>query len=357
MADKAYKRHFIIFGYAVMITAIVWAAFYILGKFLLPFAVAWLAALLFQPLINRFVKLTKLPRRIAGGAILVILLAFGILAAFLIANRAYGELKVLVNNLGENTPNIVGGVTDIGNSLIRKLKLSGSGEASYITETVAEAVQSGIGTLTSGITSRLGDFIMKLPEIFFITAVFIMASFYLISDFGRVNRYISSILPGRSVRVLGVLKNRIFDTAVKYFRAYMIILAITFAELLTGFLILGVRYALILAAVIALLDLLPAIGVGTVLVPWSVISFLTGDIKTGAGLLILLAVMMIVRQIAESHIIGSQLGIPAIVTLLAMYIGFRSAGLIGLIAAPFAAVIMKNFLTYYSENQTAGFSG
>ena len=98
---------------------------------------------------------------------------------------------------------------------------------------------------------------------------------------------------------------------------------------------------------VALLDLLPAVGVGTVMGRWALICFLSGRPGLGAGLLVAFVIITVMREISESHIIGSQLGIPAVVTLLSVYVGLRTAGILGMLIGPFAALLIKNIATFY----------
>ena len=114
---------------------------------------------------------------------------------------------------------------------------------------------------------------------------------------------------------------------------------ITFAELLIGFLLLGVEYAVLAAALTAIVDLLPVLGTGTVLLPWVVFCFLRRDVRLGIGLVIMYAVCLIMRQLTEPRVVGTSVGLHPLPTLVAMYVGFRLAGIWGLILFPFATVI------------------
>jgi predicted PurR-regulated permease PerM len=122
---------------------------------------------------------------------------------------------------------------------------------------------------------------------------------------------------------------------------------LTFSVMLLGFVILGVRYSLLIAVTVAFLDVLPVLGVGTVLVPWSVWSFITGEVRLGVGLVILFVVNEIIRQFAEPKIIGRSFGLHPLVTLILIYVGYSLMGFFGLFLLPLAiiiinAVIVKN---------------
>jgi predicted PurR-regulated permease PerM len=128
---------------------------------------------------------------------------------------------------------------------------------------------------------------------------------------------------------------------MKYIKAYLIILLMTFSELLIGFFILKIPYALTLASVIAIIDILPVLGVGTVLIPWGIVLIILGDSFLAAGIFILYGIIWVVRQIVEPRIVGKSMGLSPLITLAAMYIGYSSIGYGGLFVFPIAAMILK----------------
>ena len=115
----------------------------------------------------------------------------------------------------------------------------------------------------------------------------------------------------------------------------------TFLEAFVGLSILGVNYAFILAVVIAIVDVLPILGTGTVLVPWAIFAFISSDIRLGIGLLVLYGVTLIVRQLVEPKIVGSTLGIHPLLTLASVYIGLELLGFIGIFVGPMVALFIK----------------
>ena len=128
--------------------------------------------------------------------------------------------------------------------------------------------------------------------------------------------------------------------AAKYLRSYFLIMLITFAVMLVGFLLLRVDYAFLFAIIVAVLDLLPIVGVGTVLVPASVFCFLSGNKALAIGLVVLFVVNEVVRQLAEPRILGKHLGIHPLLTLAAMYIGYSFFGFAGLFLLPLLVVLV-----------------
>ena len=116
---------------------------------------------------------------------------------------------------------------------------------------------------------------------------------------------------------------------------------ITFGELAVGFLLLRVDLALLLAALVALVDALPVFGTGTVLLPWAVLALLGGETGLALGLLALYAAVSFVRSLLEPKLVGGKVGLPPLAALLAMYVGFRAFGVAGMILSPLAAILIK----------------
>ena len=124
---------------------------------------------------------------------------------------------------------------------------------------------------------------------------------------------------------------------------------ITFSILLIGFLILKIPYALLLALLSAIVDMLPVLGVGTVLIPWAAVLLLQKNYYLGFALLILYAVCVLVRQVAEPKLIGKSLGLHPVLTLFATYVGFELFGVIGMLLAPFLALLARTAFLQFSE--------
>lgn len=341
--ESKYEKHRAVFFYAALI--IIAAVLIFAGlRLLFPFAVAWLLALLLQPMINWLTRKTRLKRGVVSIVVLLILLLGGGAVLYYLGGRMLLELKNFAEQLGGRADEIGVWFDRLERWLRDKLPLLGEIEPDTLSGLGSGLLKDALTTLSSKLTSAAGSMLMKLPRFFFVLVIFLMAAFYLCADFERVSRYLSSLLPMSAVRKLGKLKRLIFSTTLRYLRAYFILLLITFAELLVAFLLLRIDYALTLALLIALLDALPAIGVGTVLLPWALISIMLGNWKRAVALIVIYAVVTVVRQIAEPHVVGAQLGLHPLATLVAVYAGYKLAGIWGLLFAPVAAILLRGTL-------------
>jgi sporulation integral membrane protein YtvI len=183
--------------------------------------------------------------------------------------------------------------------------------------------------------------------------VSVISAFYFSVDLKKINESVMSPLSEKWQKRLVGVKDIILDTVVKYLRSYFIIMLITFSILIIGFLILGVKYYFVLSALFAAIDILPVLGVGTMLIPWGIFSLATGNFKLGMGLLVLYAVIIITRQILEPKIIGVSLGIHPLLTLFSMYLGFTLFGIGGMILAPLVTLIIKSAVSGASRYRSS----
>ena len=209
-----------------------------------------------------------------------------------------------------------------------------------------ERILDAFGSLLKSFFSLIGRFLTtvggEIPRVLFLLLISVIATVYFSVDLENINFFFKSILPSKIVTIMVQFKEKSAKIVVKYVKAYFLIMLITFAVIFFGLTVLKIRYALLLAVIIALLDMLPVLGVGVLLVPWSLWAFASGDSRLGIGLLILYVVSIVTRQIAEPKILGKNLGINPLLTLVLMYLGLTLFGVGGLVFMPIISVILLN---------------
>lgn len=136
-------------------------------------------------------------------------------------------------------------------------------------------------------------------------------------------------------------KNYMTGTMGKCIISYCLIFGITFAELVAGLFLLGIKNAFAIAFIIAVLDILPVLGTGTVLIPWAVLAFASGRISTGVGVFALYLVITVVRNLIEPKLVGKQMGLSPVIMLPCMLIGLKFFGIIGLFVVPLLVSFLK----------------
>ena len=312
----------------------------------LPFLLAWLAAFAARGPANRLSRKTKIPMRVWRLIIAAVVTIGVIVTSVALVRLILGELWNLLSGLGENNRigEFVGTVSD------RLLGLLGSLELPpEIEKSITDALSGAVSSLLSGIGGVISGVAAAIPRILLFIVITLIAAVYFAIDLEGINAAVKRILPSALFDLLVRVKNGALSITVKYLRSYFLIMLITFSEMLIGLLLLGVRYALLFAILIALLDLLPVIGVGTALLPASILSFVSGDRRLAIGLLILFVASSVIRQLAEPKILGKHLGVHPLATLAAMYIGYAFFGFAGVLILPLLVVVLGIYKDNSSE--------
>lgn len=319
---------------------------------LLPFLFAYGLSLLIRPAATRISQRTGLPRKLCA-AVLLLLTIVGVVVLLGIAlNRLSLELQHLLERLlreGGSVSDAVESSVDFFETLTSKvgfLRRIEAGErfSSFrdgFNEMVTDMISGVITSLSSEIPSLAGRLISALPSVFLVTLVTVIAGFYFCIDGDRIFAGLCAHLPVRVRKRLPIWRAHMKRISWKYLRAYLFLLGMTVVELFIGFAILRLDYAFLLALIIAFVDLMPVLGVGTVLIPWAVVALLQQNYFLGFGLLILYLVVLILRQIAEPHLLGQSLGLHPLLTIFATYAGWQLLGFWGMIFAPFVALLCK----------------
>ncbi|KYD21795.1 hypothetical protein B4109_2120 [Geobacillus stearothermophilus] len=128
---------------------------------------------------------------------------------------------------------------------------------------------------------------------------------------------------------------------IGFIKAQFLLSLVTFFLALAGLLVLGIDYAALMALVIVIVDILPILGTGSVLVPWGIISMANGDNTLGVGLIVLFIVITVVRRIIEPKVFSTNLGISPLAALVSVYLGFQLLGFIGLFVGPVVVILIE----------------
>ncbi len=322
---------------------------------LVPFFIAWGAALAVRRPAELLHRRIRLPVRVWRVILLLILLALLIGGLVLLSGRLLLEAETLLARLSED-PTLWEGLQAAFNRIITTVRryfpaLSGEGQA-LLEQSATALIREWAGKLLSFLTDLIGRFLMALPGALFALTVTLIAAVYFAMDLPRIHRGMLSLLPPRMQQSAERGAAGLRKTVVSFLRAYSLLALLTCSMLLLGFVLLRVRYAFLLAIIFTLVDVLPVLGVGMLLVPWGIGCLATGDLRLGMGLLILFAVVTLVRQFAEPKIVGTHMGIHPLGTLLAMYGGFKLMGVVGLLLAPPLAVAARSiFLAWRGERK------
>lgn len=199
-----------------------------------------------------------------------------------------------------------------------------------------------ISSVSEKMISKVSGIAAYIPEVCMNVMLMIITTLFIEVDFPGIIKFLQKLIPRKWQRTADHVRHNVMGTLGKCVLSYVLIFGLTFIELAVGFLLLGIEGAFTIAFIIALLDILPVLGTGTVLLPWMVIAIASGNLKMGIGVLLLYLVITIVRNIVEPRLVGGQIGLPPMVMLPCMIVGMRLFGFIGLFGLPFGVAFLKS---------------
>lgn len=350
MPENKHLRFFVILLYCLLGALGIWLIFrYALGL-LAPFIIAFLVAKLIDKPVEFFNKQLKLPRSLSSG--IWTLIAYGGVGSllYLLISKLVREVYAFFTSL----PDPKALANEIIGSLSNLLAILPEGISNWFTQIINDLFSGGV-SLPNGLISSVGSVTASaaghLPTILLTIIIVVAATFFISSDYHGLKNSISNAMPKKWHELYAKMKSHSLTTLGKYIRALGILMCITFVELSIGFSILGIDYALVIAFFTALLDALPVFGAGAVLLPLAVYNLITGDFFLAAGFAIIYAVIVVMRNVLEPKIVGVQIGLHPIATLLSVYIGLRVFGLWGIFTPLFVVLGKQLYLCFKPENK------
>lgn len=220
------------------------------------------------------------------------------------------------------------------------------------------SLSSAISAISLEAINFISSIVTNLPMFVIEILLGIISTFFFSADYEYITHFIMSLIPENPRRKLTATKQCLVCILQKYSKSYLLIMLITFAELSFGLTIAQVKNPLATALVITILDILPVLGTGLVLVPWGIFNLITANYRTGVLLIAVYVIITIIRNIIEPKIVGKQVGIHPALTLVSIFVGTRLFGIVGLFALPLGLSLIKslndcgviNILTPYKDN-------
>jgi predicted PurR-regulated permease PerM len=188
----------------------------------------------------------------------------------------------------------------------------------------------------------VGNAAKRIPDIFLSVIMCLLSAYFFVADKSYMSDVMKKYVPDSILYRLDLIRRSFSNAIGGYFKAQLKIECWIYVLLVIGLMILNVRYALLVAIGIAFLDFLPVFGTGTVMLPWAVIELLNKNYRMMFGLLIIWLVAQLVRQIIQPKIVGDSIGLDSIPTLFLLYIGYKAAGVVGMILAVPIGIILVN---------------
>ncbi len=349
-------------AYWAVIVAIVYLVFKYLVNLLMPFFLALIFAAVARPVAVFLSREYRYKKNAAGERVAVRRrvrmnrTVAGIISVILLFLIVLGLLIILFVQLADTVADLAAGIPGLYYAKV----LPGITEffakveelAGRIDESLLEMVQSAVPNILSSVGSTVTEASAKvvgwiasvasrLPGMLLSTIICLIATVFIAVDFDKIKTFIRRNLPERPLRMVRDVRDSFLGIVWQFIKSYFIIFCITTTEITVGLLLIGVNRPVLVAVLIAIFDAFPIVGSGMILLPWTILTLISGEVWRGLGLGILYAVVVIARQIIEPKIVGKHVGLRPIVTLICMYAGTRLfGGLIGLFGLPITAAIL-----------------
>lgn len=314
---------------------------------LTPFLLAALLALAAEPLVMVLHGKLKFPRTAAAaiGVTVALLIAILLLVSvFALLIRQMGSLAGVLPDLEDAAMN---GLSALEQWILGMAQKAPDGIRSVVSHSVSNMFSNG-SALLDRVMERLlalASVVLKgLPDSALGLGTWVLASFMISARLPKIKNWLSSIVPESWQQTYVPQLRAVKSSFGGWLLAQGKLVGVTFLVLTAGFFLLRIEHPVLWAAVTCIVDILPILGTGTVLIPWGIVCFLQGDTLRAVGLLGIYGVVALLRSVLEPRLVGKQLGLDPLTTLLAIYAGYRFWGLLGMVFAPVLAALVVQIL-------------
>ena len=306
--------------------------------YLLPFALALGVAVMVNPIAELLHRKIKLPKRVLR-VVFAILITLGSLTLICLGIwRLSLEIWHFFDKADaeEALGQLISGQI-LGGGLLGNV-------FGDLTDEITSAIYSFVISLLSSFARGISSIISAVPRAFLFVIVSIISSAYFAWDLDKIKDMIKGRLNEGQIAFLRRIREGPLSVVFKYVGAYFLLMCITFVVMLVGLSVLNVKYNLLLAFIIAIVDILPILGVGTILLPYSVYAFASDNTYLAIGLIILFGAYTLLRQVLEPKIVGKHLGLHPLLTLSMLYVFYSLFGFVGLLLVPVVVCVIDVFL-------------
>lgn len=317
--------------------------------FFIPFVIGWMIALIANPLVRFLEKRLKIVRKHGSMLIIAGVLALIISLLYFVLGKAYVEIREFIGDLPalyDSAAAEIRGAVQNGNRIFEFLPDEFRTAVMQFTENIGTYVGDLVSKAAAPTVEIAGNVAKGIPNVLVNTVITILSSYLFIAEQDKILAWMRRYAPKFVLRYAEYLKKDARGVIGGYFLAQFRIMFVVAGILAVGFLFLKVKYGLLLAVLISLLDFLPVFGTGTALFPWAAVKLFTGEYTYAAGLLILYVVTQVSRQLIQPKIVGDSMGLPPLLTLFLLYLGFKVKGIAGMILAVPIGLIFINFYKY-----------
>lgn len=338
MTKERMTQFLIQFAYGAVILGLVFLGFKYVLPLLMPFLLAYLFSLLLHKPTDYLSKRLKIGRRLVAAVLVTLFYLLLAVLALLVGSELFTFARDAVSRFNTVIIPSVEALTEWASRWTRRLDPN----VISVLEGMENSLLLSLRSKVAEISTRVVTGIMSGVPSGFLNVLFMVIATYFISlDFGLLRWAVARRIKAETYEKIIAGAAYLNTTLGRLARSYLLIMCITFVEQAIGLTILGVDYSILIAMAIAVFDIFPVVGSGTIMLPWAVSSLVTGDMKRGVGLLVMYVIITIVRQSIEPRIVGDHVGLHPLLTLMCMFVGFRVFGGVGMLGLPILVAVLN----------------
>ncbi len=335
---------------------------YALGL-VLPFILGYVLCLILYPLFKLLSNKYKIPKVISSILCISLFIFLIILFCTSIVLQTFEEGKQFftkelpflieniklsieqINNKIENIikifPNNIENIEQINNKIENIIKIFPNNIENIILDYIQNSSHVISDIFSNGLKNTSIKVIKKVPNAFMITIISIISCHLMLIDKNNIENIMLKSIPKKYSQKINIVKSSIIEAVSGYIRAQLIIMCLISSICFIGLVILKAPYTLFVAVIIGIIDALPVFGSGFILWPWALYNLINANYGMSIGLIVIYVVILLTRQFIEPKILGKQIGIHPLATLMSIYIGIQIFGILGFIIGPVVMVIIK----------------
>lgn len=339
-------------GWVLTVGILILLSCYLLVPLLYPFLIAWLIALMLNPVVEWMSEQFRMPRWLSVTICLTLFITSMLTVAAAVVTRVVREVYNLSISMDHflrlwreffiqlfENDKVRTFLETLGSLYKDNPNLQGSINSNL--SSTAEKITTVITNFITSFLDAIVRLLSSLPNVASISIIILLSAFFISKDWSRWMGIPARAMPAsinQSMRTIwGDLKQALFG----YLRAQLFLISITMFIIITGLIVLRVDYAITIGLLVGIIDLLPYLGVGAVMIPWIVYCFAVDQGSLGIGLLIVYAIVLLTRQIMEPKVLASTVGLDPLLMLIAMFVGMQLFGFLGLIVGPVSLVLLS----------------
>lgn len=342
---KLYSKIVVNLLMAVLIILGIWLFLPRLLGFFWPFVIGWVIALICNPLVKFLEKKLKLVRKFSSVMIIITVLGLVILTIYLLGTKLFEQAGYFIKDLDKMYANFDEAIKNVANTLGDRYKLFpekiSTGIQNFLLH-VDDYVKELVGKVELPSLSSASDIVKAVGNGFFMLIITILSSYFFIAEKDHIMDRLKGLLSESARNHYNMIASNFAMAIGGYFKAQLKIMVVIMLILLVGFKCIGVEYSILLSFGIAFLDFLPVFGTGAVIWPWALVDVINGNYKQAIILMVLYVVCQAVKQVLQPKMVGDSIGLSPIMTLFFLFIGYKFAGILGVIIGIPVGMIIVN---------------